>query len=355
MKPFQNFNKDKFFHVGFIVTFTILYAITAFVSFYHAITFFNIANAVWLSVLLSFVAEAGQAAVLFNILIKGNKILPWVIMTILTMLQVIGNVVSSYVWIDAHNGAGVAAFQQSILFWLPATEPQVFKVVIAWISGALLPIIALSMTSLVAQNIDDKEKETIKVNDEPSKTDTPINASDIIGEVSKMRPTEGDLEKLERILNFNFGTNLKPEVKKESPLVPTKEMTQESSEKEEIKSPVLPVFTDDFPVLPHYSDEELNKMSMDEYEKTGSYHDNEEDIDVLDEEVESLTIPYQNEIITIPHPEEIPVPQPEVVISHTNGLIEAVPQDHSEDEKKQPEIERQEKLRAIARENSKKK
>jgi hypothetical protein len=151
---FKNFDKNKLLYYGLIITFTILYAATAFVSWYHAITFFNIANAAWLSVILSFVAEIGQASVLFEILSsKKQKFLSWGIMFLLTTLQVIGNVVSSYKYIAESTGSDFLYFQKSILFWVQASDPEMFKVIIAWIVGAILPIIALSMTALVADKL----------------------------------------------------------------------------------------------------------------------------------------------------------------------------------------------------------
>ena len=143
-----------------IVTFIILYAGTAFVSFYHSIMFFSIANAVWLAIILSLIAEIGQASVLFSLLLTKNKhsTLAWSIMFLLTALQVIGNVVSSYDWITKHDGA-VESFKQAILFSMNIANPEMFKVIIAWITGGILPIIALSMTALVADNMKLKEEE----------------------------------------------------------------------------------------------------------------------------------------------------------------------------------------------------
>lgn len=157
------FKKDRktLLYGGLIITFIILYVATAFVSWYHAITFFNIANAVWLSVILSFVAEIGQASVLFAILLTKNKykFLPWAIMIILTSLQVIGNVVSSYKYIIVSNSLDFEYFQKSILFWVQTANPEMFKVIIAWISGGILPLIALSMTALVAENMQHFSEE----------------------------------------------------------------------------------------------------------------------------------------------------------------------------------------------------
>lgn len=168
MDLFKNKSRKDIMYWGLIITFSILYAATAFVSWYHAISFFNIANPVWLSVILSFVAEIGQAAVLFSILLTNNKqkFLSWAIMIILTSLQIIGNVVSSYKFIETSNNLDFQFFQDSILFWVVGVEGKMFKIIIAWITGSLLPIIALGMTSLVSQNIQLKEAEDEEVEEE---------------------------------------------------------------------------------------------------------------------------------------------------------------------------------------------
>lgn len=147
---------NKILTYGLIVTFGLLYFCTAFVSFYHAIEFFQLANETWLSIILSLVAEIGQASVLFSLLMSRdrNKILPWIIMFILTGLQVIGNVFSCYSFIEEAASPKFLYFQKSILFFIEEA-PETMKVIVAWIVGSILPIIALSMTSLVENNIAD--------------------------------------------------------------------------------------------------------------------------------------------------------------------------------------------------------
>ena len=80
--------------------FIVLYAAIAFVSTYHAIAFFSLSNPVWLAVILAVAFEVGQAGVLFSILTNTDKddrrSLPWILMGILTIVQVLGNVFSSY-------------------------------------------------------------------------------------------------------------------------------------------------------------------------------------------------------------------------------------------------------------------
>lgn len=146
---------NKILKQGLIVTFFILYLATAFVSFYHAIEFFNLSNQRWLSVILSIVAEIGQATVLFSLLMTDNKnkLMPWFVMLVLTALQVIGNVYSCYTYIIESNNERFVYFQKSILFFVEESN-DIMMVIVAWISGSLLPIIALCLTSLVATSLN---------------------------------------------------------------------------------------------------------------------------------------------------------------------------------------------------------
>ena len=216
MNLFKEINKDKILYLGLIITFTILYAATAFVSWFHAITFFNIANAVWLSVILSFVAELGQASVLFEILSsKKQKFLSWSIMILLTSLQIIGNVVSSYKYIIESNNSEFVYFQKSILFWVQTANPEMFKVIIAWIVGGILPIIALSMTALVADKLNFKgEDENLEVD---KKEETEVKEKILEESKVNLIPSrEEQLEKLKDKIILNAGVQTELE---ENPII----------------------------------------------------------------------------------------------------------------------------------------
>lgn len=140
-------------------TFGLLYMCVGFVSTLHSITFFELANTMWLAVLLGITYEVGQATVLFSILMSKNSqnILPWGLMILLTALQVTANVYASFKFMDGSGSLDWMFWQRSILFWLEADGPEMFKVVISWISGALLPVVALGMTALVADNLKLKD------------------------------------------------------------------------------------------------------------------------------------------------------------------------------------------------------
>lgn len=156
------------------ILFSMLYLSVGFVSTYHSINFFSISNEYWLAIILAISFEIGQAAVLFSLLTsKSKKIMPWILMGVLTLVQVFGNIYSSYQYMIVHNQDMIQYFTNSVLFFLQDPDPQVNHVMISYITGAILPIVALCMTSMIVdvsgvevekeENIDNEEvKETTK-------------------------------------------------------------------------------------------------------------------------------------------------------------------------------------------------
>ena len=133
-----------------IILFSLLYIAVGFVSTYHAISFFAISNENWLAIILAIAFEIGQAAVLFSLLTnKTKKIMPWILMSVLTLVQVLGNVYSSYSYMIINHPDQVKYFTDSVLFYLQDPDPQVNQVMISYITGAILPIVSLCMTSMV--------------------------------------------------------------------------------------------------------------------------------------------------------------------------------------------------------------
>jgi hypothetical protein len=132
------------------ILFSLLYLAVGFVSTYHAIAFFSISNETWLAVILAIAFEVGQAAVLFSVLTNPTKkIMPWVLMGVLTLVQVLGNVYSSYQYMILNSQDMITYFTNSVLFYLKDPDPQVNQVMISYITGAILPIVALCLTSMV--------------------------------------------------------------------------------------------------------------------------------------------------------------------------------------------------------------
>ena len=144
-----------------IGTFAVLYLAVAFVSTLHAITFFQLANRLGLAILLGAAYEVGQATVLFSILMSKNRnrMLAWAMMLLLTALQITANVYASFKYMDVSQSMDWTYWQRAILFGVQAENTEMYKVIISWISGALLPLVALGMTALVADNIKIMQEE----------------------------------------------------------------------------------------------------------------------------------------------------------------------------------------------------
>lgn len=150
------------------ILFSILYLAVGFVSVYHAINFFAISNEGWLALILAVAFEIGQAAVLFSLLVnKSKKTMPWILMIVLTLVQVLGNVYSSYQYAAINSIDEIKYFTDSVLFYLQDPNPQVNQVMISYITGAILPIVALCMTSMIVDVSGvDKEKVEEEIKEE---------------------------------------------------------------------------------------------------------------------------------------------------------------------------------------------
>ena len=149
---------NKFLYYSLIISFTILYLIIGLVSTVHSISFFQLANPLILAILLGASFEISQGVVLFYILMSHDKkILPWLIMCLLVILQVCGNIYSSFKFIDLSKSGDWAYFQRSILFSVQADSSEMYKVIISIIQGGLLPVCTLAMTSLIAHVIQTRD------------------------------------------------------------------------------------------------------------------------------------------------------------------------------------------------------
>ena len=143
--------------VVFISLFIILYSFTGFVSIWHAVGFFSLANPEWLAWILAVVFEIGQATVLFSILATATRSwLNWFLMIIFTGVQIMGNVYSCYEWLCTQSTEQLRFFAEPILGWLYIPSVQTQTVVISYITGAILPIVALCLTGIVARYISNK-------------------------------------------------------------------------------------------------------------------------------------------------------------------------------------------------------
>ena len=152
----------------YIGLFAVLYLAVAFTSTLHAVEFFGLANEVWLSVILAISFEIGQAAVLFELLTSSNdrkKIMPWVLMAIFTLVQVLGNVYSSYKYILLNSPENLRYFKEPIFIWTQLPDNQA-TVIVTYIIGAILPVCALLLTSMITNQLDNHKTANKSYNDE---------------------------------------------------------------------------------------------------------------------------------------------------------------------------------------------
>ena len=186
---------NKHFRKIFLILFAILYISVALVSTFHAISFFGLANNSWVSVMLAITFEIGQAAVLFSILIGAsgkNKVIPWILMCVLTLVQILGNVFSSYEYLITNSGDNLRFFKEPIFVWTDIPDDQC-NVILTYIIGAILPIVALLMTSMVTNYLN-KVKEPIKEIKDDSGT---IGKDEETNELIKTNdPVQDTVEKL---------------------------------------------------------------------------------------------------------------------------------------------------------------
>lgn len=168
---------QKVLNKVFVWGFLFLYLLVACISFCHAVEFFNIGNANWMSITLAFAFELGLALSLAAILLSDSNsknVLPWALMIILCAVQVIGNVYSTYKYIALSETEYYQYLAQPLLFWIEEISEETVRIIISWIIGAILPIIALFMTDMVASNLktmnaDDETKDaTENTKDEPT-------------------------------------------------------------------------------------------------------------------------------------------------------------------------------------------
>lgn len=163
---------SKHFRKIFLILFAILYISVALVSTFHAISFFGLANNSWVSVMLAITFEIGQAAVLFSILTGAsgkNKVIPWILMCVLTLVQVLGNVFSSYEYLITNSGDNLRFFKEPIFVWTDLPDDQC-NVILTYIIGAILPIVALLMTSMVTNYLNKPENDNTTISDSSDKS-----------------------------------------------------------------------------------------------------------------------------------------------------------------------------------------
>ena len=184
----KKFNKRTIY----IVLFAILYICVGLVSTIHAVSFFALANVMVLAVILALAFEVGQAAVLFSILTdirKRKKVMPWLLMSVLTIVQILGNIYSSYKYLIVNSEDKLRYFKEPIFTWVENMPDQNANVLLVYIIGAILPIVSLLMTAMLTSYLEtDKqiEEEIEEIEEEPE-----IEEGEEIEEIEEEKPKLG--------------------------------------------------------------------------------------------------------------------------------------------------------------------
>lgn len=192
--------KNKLVKFFIITTFVTLYVIVSLISCIHTIDFFLLSNPRWLAISLAIAFEIGAAASLASIIVldKMNKTIIWFLFIILTFMQAMGNTYFAYV--NVHDFQGWIE-----LFGLVDYDIITQKRILAVVSGAILPLIALGFikslvdylkpeeetkNSLLKENNEEDKDEIIK-----SEVTQPIDKEEIIetNETENIQPITEDI------------------------------------------------------------------------------------------------------------------------------------------------------------------
>ncbi len=195
--------KSKATHYFIIGSFVTLYLLVSIISTIHVVDFFKLSNPMWLAVSLAIGFEVGAAASLASLIVldKMNKGIVWGLFILLTAMQAMGNTYYAF----SHLENFTAWIE---LFGLQEEDLIYQKRVLAIISGAVLPIVALGFIKSLVDYI--KPEETIKV--EPA----PIEVTDesIIEEPKSEPIIEAPTPIIEKVKT--------PQVKKKTQAAPEK-------------------------------------------------------------------------------------------------------------------------------------
>ena len=219
---------QKVLHKVFIWGFLFLYLLVALISFCHAVQFFGIGNVKWMSISLAFAFELGLALSLASILLSDKnkkQNLPWILMITLTAVQVVGNVYSVFRYISVSDVDYYQYLAKPLLFFIEEVDENTIQIIVSWIMGAILPVVALMMTDMVANNIknvseDKKEviesiKDKIEEDSEEQtvveeKKETPVTVEEVKENLKPVKKNEDSIADYVDILSA--AQNKKPEV-----------------------------------------------------------------------------------------------------------------------------------------------
>lgn len=139
-----------------ITTFVLLYLCVSVISTIHVIDFFSMSNPYWLAVSLAIAFELGAAASLASLIAleKMNKGLVWALFITITLMQMQGNMYYAF-----KNLQDYKSWVE--LFNLIEEDPLYQKRILSFVSGAILPLVALGFIKSLVDYIKPTEEAPI--------------------------------------------------------------------------------------------------------------------------------------------------------------------------------------------------
>ena len=181
----------------------------AIVSISHVTQWYGISNplswAVYLSIGIEIAALSALAAISAQM---GSKV--YVPFGIVTLIQFVGNIFFAFEYIDINS--------EQFISWVDLTGPileytgieqtdlQSHRRFLAIFAGGMLPLISLSFLHMLVKFNEENTVKSDKTNRENSdledknSQEEPIQASDLVAEVSRFRPSQEELDRIEDLL-----------------------------------------------------------------------------------------------------------------------------------------------------------
>lgn len=233
-----------------IAAFLIPIITVAIVSISHVTKWYGISNpvswAIYLSIGIEIAALSALAAISANM---GKKV--YFPFSIVTLVQFIGNIFFAYSFIDINS----QSFKDWVDLVSPFTEllgvdpmdPVGNKRFLAFFAGGMLPIISLSFLHMLVKFTEEDRMKELEKDDEPKKEpEVKIEAKDLVGEISRVRLSDDDLEKLETLLLKKETSSETEEVKKNNDQEIDQQIEEESFIfEDENENQIIPDYFDD--------------------------------------------------------------------------------------------------------------
>lgn len=212
---------NKKSQIIYIILFSLLYLSVGIVSTIHAVSFFGLANNTYLAVMLAIAFEIGQAAVLFDILTNPNdrkKFMPWVLMIILTFVQILGNIYSSYQYLITNSIDYLRFFKEPIFVWTTIPD-EMANVILTYIIGAILPIVSLSLSEMVSSRLNESMTETNNNIHQANQNNEEHFDNETKDDIIENNNTEDDVIEDNNIVDDEPKENEHQEIKKDSKFI----------------------------------------------------------------------------------------------------------------------------------------